>query len=373
MSDVLIKQKNSSGYSQFNPVIQDSDISAALNLTSTATNKDWWKWIANYNQYWWKTVTQDKIVGYEEKKQKLYQRTNVWYKWAHKKKGYSIQYSKELIVNTETGAVSLKDPQTYTTADFPLFISDDYAALTEFKALLPCYATNFYKTNTIGSLGTISTDILYIPSDATSNFTTSTSGVQTTTLGGDNQGNNEADYQYYVVGCEAASPQAQLVTSEAVIQPRGDIGYLHSNDKNAYPESGIVDYILYQFLRVPFENIKIGGRIVQGSYIGTGTYGDSANPTSITFEFEPKFVFVAPSSGLLYYGGSYSSFHQYFEWISGVQHATSFNNSSQTYGLTFVQNGNTLSWYLNNYKEATGSAQYEYNTSGTTYYYFAIG
>lgn len=370
MSDVLIKQKNSGGYSELNPVIQDADISAALNLTSTATNKDWWKWIANYNQYWWRTITQDKIIGYVEKQQSLYQRENVWYKWVHHMKSYAIQYSKELIVDTETGVISLKDPQTYQ-ASLPTLISDNTACLVEFAALAPCYATNFYKTTTIGSLGTVSTDIVYIPSHPSYQFTSSKSGITAVELGGDNQGNYASDYQYYVVGSDRS--RAKLVTSEAVIQPRGDIGYVHSNDKNAYPESGIKDYILYQFLRIPFENLKTRARIAYGNYTGTGSYGQASSPTSLTFDFNPKLVCVARSTGMLYYGGSYSSFHQYFIWISGETSATAFSNSSDTYGLTFNQDSNTLSWYLNNYGSSSSVAMYEFNYSGAVYNYFAIG
>ena len=71
----------------------------------------------------------------------------------------------------------------------------------------------------------------------------------------------------------------------------GDWEFLQSFDRDAYPDSGEQDGYEYQYLGVPFENAVTAPKIATGSYTGTGTYG-SSNPNSLTFEFDPKIVFV---------------------------------------------------------------------------------
>lgn len=78
-----------------------------------------------------------------------------------------------------------------------------------------------------------------------------------------------------------------------------------------------------------------------GSYVGTGTYG-ADNPNELTFPFEPKLVIIMQdtgrSSGRIWAGN----------------------------GHWGTLEGNTLSWY-----ESTAANQM--NTSGSTYYYVALG
>lgn len=104
-------------------------------------------------------------------------------------------------------------------------------------------------------------------------------------------------------------------------------------------------------------------RVVTGSYEGTGTYG-ADNPCKLTFDFEPKFVYVRGRSGLYASTptqGSVALSNAFF-WSQG-----------QTYGhvnagtVYFQQSENSLSWY------ATEYASHQLNTIGTTYHYIAIG
>ena len=97
-------------------------------------------------------------------------------------------------------------------------------------------------------------------------------------------------------------------------------------------------------------------KIQTGSYTGTGTYGAS-NPCSLTFDFVPQFVYVRKSG---YYQIEYPVI---FLWIGKIGKLT----NQYGYSITFMLNGNTLSWYGDN------GAEYQGNLSGVTYDYLAIG
>ena len=93
-------------------------------------------------------------------------------------------------------------------------------------------------------------------------------------------------------------------------------------------------------------------KIQAGSYTGTGTYGAS-NPTVITANFSPKFLFVG-------YNGSST-----MTWVKGVtQVYTSF-------GTNYVSvSGNSVSWFnRNNVNPQIG----QMNESNTKYYWIALG
>lgn len=90
-------------------------------------------------------------------------------------------------------------------------------------------------------------------------------------------------------------------------------------------------------------------KIEAGSYVGTGTSGQS-NPNELTFQFAPKMV-VVTETGAAGLGASTGML-----W-----------NGNPTIGSKSVTlDGNALSWY-------DSSAAKQLNTSGTIYYYVAIG
>ena len=96
-------------------------------------------------------------------------------------------------------------------------------------------------------------------------------------------------------------------------------------------------------------------KIYTGSYVGTGTYGEN-NPNTLTFPFEPKFVWVGVSpTG----GGSGALL-----WHEGIS-----VNYQYTYEevINISQSGNTLSWYN------TKKPEYQYNKANSTYYYLILG
>ena len=129
---------------------------------------------------------------------------------------------------------------------------------------------------------------------------------------------------------------------------------------NAYTaqeyETTITD-VLGNLISIPVDQIKDGVKIATGSYTGTGTYGAS-NPNSLTFEFEPKLVFISskdqnpPVCAFAINGQTTFS-------------KTNIGDSSQTSRCSF--SGNSFTWYNGRYVDI------QFNMLDRIYYYVAIG
>lgn len=154
----------------------------------------------------------------------------------------------------------------------------------------------------------------------------------------------------YVTAASKTDSQTMSVTYQLVESVYTFYGYVNSPDSNAYPLNDG-----YSYKRIG----QVGGKVKTGSYVGTGTYG-SSNPNTLTFDFEPKFVFVLAKGGSTIYGSSVG-----FLWIDGS--SVVFNTGNSGYGISTAVNGTTFSWYYNG-----TSAGYQFNVSGTTYNYLAF-
>ena len=125
-----------------------------------------------------------------------------------------------------------------------------------------------------------------------------------------------------------------------------------------------------------------GVKIATGSYVGTGTYG-ADNPCSLTFDFAPTLLWVYAYSTITeqIFTTAFSSV-VYEKWTTIVyipfindgefkQYqglGRNYDNSPLTYSYgKRSADGKTYYWYND------GSASYQLNASGTTYYYIAIG
>lgn len=101
---------------------------------------------------------------------------------------------------------------------------------------------------------------------------------------------------------------------------------------------------------------------VYGSYVGTGGYNVNS-PTVLTFNFEPKIVFIIDPT-------TPNDFRQSRALIRGAKYGTSEDpdggTNHQTTHLTLNWSGNTLSFYGN-------TVNGQLNTGGLTYLYVAIG
>ena len=121
-------------------------------------------------------------------------------------------------------------------------------------------------------------------------------------------------------------------------------------------ETKITD-VLGNLISIPAGQIKDGAKIATGSYTGTGTYG-SSNPNSLTFDFDPKLVFISlkdqrPSVCAFAINGQ-TTFSK-----------TNADDSSQTNLCSFSRN--LFTWY----NEI--DADIQFNISNRTYCYVAIG
>ena len=94
-------------------------------------------------------------------------------------------------------------------------------------------------------------------------------------------------------------------------------------------------------------------RIETGSYVGTGMYG-AANPNTLTFGFAPQLV-------ILPHVDDYNGCPEHVMFYAGTRNYKIAN------GITGTLEGRELSWY------STRSASEQFNVSGRTYHYIAIG
>lgn len=132
-------------------------------------------------------------------------------------------------------------------------------------------------------------------------------------------------------------------------------GYVNSPSPDAYPPA-VSDGYTYN----PLGQLGDKVRIATGSYTGAGTFG-SSSPNRLTFEFEPKVVFIG--------AGTTNTFS-----VVMVRDGTSTGLilGDDYRGYQVVSwNGNTVTWYLGNTRRT--AADMQLNERGITYYYVAIG
>lgn len=130
-------------------------------------------------------------------------------------------------------------------------------------------------------------------------------------------------------------------------------GYVCDSNPNAYPINDGYDY-------VPMGRFGEKIRISMGSYTGIGKSGLASYACKLTFDFEPKIVF-------LHEGKVLASNNMPMYYIL-YRNATQFPapNGGATNLLTW--GGPTVSWYTTSTTPA-----YQFNAAGTEYYYIAIG
>lgn len=116
-------------------------------------------------------------------------------------------------------------------------------------------------------------------------------------------------------------------------------------------------------LPITAAQIPDGVRIQTGSYIGTGTYGESS-PNSLTFEFQPKILFISNAqSGPAALGVGRPGVVGWFPaYKSGA-----IDNDSNTSTVNITWGDKSISFY------STSSANYQLNYNNYTYYWFIIG
>lgn len=365
--DVLF---NSTGWSQMPTFLNKvnlltDEIASVFGMDVSAVPNDVFAFLGKYNQHWWSVLHGQAGSGYREKRTLPYTSSNdnSTSITAHESHSQTLSCSKTIAIDQSTGAVSLVNPQSVvmrggnTAAAVKTYID-------KILAMAPVYITNLY--------GNPST-IYYIPADAT--WTEWFYNASTETFGASRTGDGYMPTLNTMASC---TKPPYVVTSQVYNIPAGETTYVHSTDRNAYPDSGTVDGLTYQYLGIPFQNAVTAPKIATGSYTGTGTYG-SSNPNSLTFEFEPKLVivFMKNDSGNYYdlprfhYGTDANhSAANYFMWVSNIKKIAGGSSVGRAY-LHFTLSDKTLSWYCEEYDVAAAGAQL--NRSSFAYHYIAIG
>ena len=213
--------------------------------------------------------------------------------------------------------------------------------------MAPVYITNLY-----GSPNTI----YYIPAGAT--WTGFFYNYSTETFGASRTGDGYIPVLNTMASCTIPP---YVVTSQIYNIPAGGTTYVHSINRNSYPDSGTVDGLTYKYLGVPFQNAITATTIATGSYTGTGTYGE-ANKNVLKLDFEPKLVFLS-GVGIGDHGYALSGQSIFNHWNTGNYDG----NTQLPHGCSCEFNGNEFKYY-------NGSqAAYQFNISGRAYNYVAFG
>lgn len=156
-------------------------------------------------------------------------------------------------------------------------------------------------------------------------------------------------------------------------------GIVTSQAQDAYPADGWVENVKY--VSAPKSQLSSVGKCATGSYVGTGLYGASS-PNSLEFTFVPKTVEIL---GYSYeYGGktrfnlAYQNSYSYplligerlgTEYAEGTGFYDGAGHSDEYSNPGYAKksaDGKTIFWY-------SVGAHTQFNNSGYTYYYRALG
>lgn len=233
-------------------------------------------------------------------------------------------------------------------------------------------------SGTDGDLGTVVNDIPYSISTDTGNQITATITVNSAVIFSGNVGNSTSDV---IPVLDLVNGEGTIVIEASVTASGGHVSavrtWTYTKTPITFPNAGSVAQLTQQGANVwpktLAECVRLPGgktldevtafpcQVYAGSYVGTGTSGQN-NPTTLTFPFEPKIVFIArgttPSVGSL---GTITPM------IRGVQRSIVGINGSSISIAYLTWDNNSLSFYGN------GGADTSLNESGMTYHYVAIG
>lgn len=277
-----------------------------------AVPDDTFAYLGQYAQHWWSVLHGQAQTIYVENKYESWEA----YDMLSVTSGgiWNIQVADSVDVDTATGIVALHNPTTYTvngTSD-----SDGMKALSSAIRGRYILGASFDKNN-----------IYFIPTG------------MSVTYAGNVVINNNYNPIYQV--------NSMLATT-----PEGETTYVHSSDRNAYPDSGTVGGLTYAYLGVPFNNAVAPVKIVTGSYIGTGTYGAN-NPNTLTFDSAPHVVLIGRNDFLAIL-------------VPGIK-AGNLLHGNNNRALTVDCTGRTVKWYV----EGTDPT-YQLNVQGYQYDYLVI-
>ena len=225
-----------------------------------------------------------------------------------------------------------------------------------------------------GDLGTVVNDIPYTISSDTGNQITATISVNSAVIFSGNVGTGAADS---IPVLDLVNGEGTIVIEASVQASSGTVTaartWTYTKAPITFPDAGNVAQLtqeganiwpktLAECVRLPGgktldEVTAFPAQVYTGSYVGTGTYGAS-NPTTLSFPFEPKMVIIAANA---YQGGITHPLIR----PDTVGYVTIAASIYSTMVVSWA--GKEISFYDAN------SAIRQFNNSGTTYYYIALG
>lgn len=229
-------------------------------------------------------------------------------------------------------------------------------------------------SGTDGDLGTVVNDIPYSISTDTGNQITATITVNSAVIFSGNVGNSTSDT---IPVLDLVNGEGTIVIEASVTASSGPVSavrtWTYTKTLITFPNAGSVAQLTKEgeniFPKTLAECVRLPGgktldevtafpcQVYTGSYVGTGTYGAS-NPTTLSFPFEPKMVIIAANA---YQGGITHPLIRP-DTVGYVTIAASIYSS-----MVVSWAGKEISFYDAN------SAIRQFNNSGTTYYYIALG
>lgn len=236
-------------------------------------------------------------------------------------------------------------------------------------------------SGTDGDLGTVVNDIPYSISTDTGNQITATITVNSAVIFSGNVGNSTSDT---IPVLDLVNGTGTIVIEASVTASGGPVSavrtWTYTKAPITFPNAGSVAQLTKEgeniFPKTLAECVRLPGgktldevtafpcQVYTGSYVGTGTYGQS-NPNTLTFPFEPKMVVVSANTQL--FGASVPL----AIFLNGVTSSLTISQSNGSMDSAIVTwKGNVVSWYP---EGSSPNAAQQLNSSGTTYYYISIG
>ena len=332
---------NATGWSQQPTLLNKKNLlkdetATKFGLDSSAVIDDIFAWISQYNRHMWRRKSLVYKTEWETVKTAFSTKytSQIYFQYTVG----TIYYSSSITIDPNTGVLSLKNP----------------VALTKTNGIWDTEALDGkYVQSTDGGIYTASSKD---KKDAISDVIL-TSSDPSLAVGG--QG-----YSIF------SSSGYYVMSSQSYQVDVGSWDVVYSYDENAYPHFGSDGSYEYYYAGIPFSNMTEAPRIATGSYTGTGT-NSASSPVTLTFNFSPRFILIAPNSYMSYGDSSTHSEKYYFQiWMPGITETLfyKYNGNSTRY---MSVNGNTFSFYQT--ISGNGGATGTLNASGKEYFYVALG
>lgn len=286
------------------------DARTLLGLSKEAIPNDAFLKLGQNNKYWWKRRTVS--VSYIEDTSGAVSALEIVHK-SSSTDPETIQYSNGINIDQATGKVTLAAPVSELSLTYN---GHDDALILRGKYFVSAYAQSV------------------------------------------NYADADADVTYENGTVYSVSIQRREVNSIQKVT-LSEWEFLQSTNRNAYPDSGVVDGVEYQFCGIPSENAVDPVRIMTGFYIGNGLYG-ADNPNRLTFSYPPKILFVQRANN-----EKSNATNGRITAIRGVT-GTDVDNFLNYPVVKMAWEENTVEWYNKD------DAQYQLNSVNEKYLWVAL-